>query len=177
MSKRELKKYVAELNKEQLEEQLIALYDKFPAVKVYYNFVFKPNETNLHRDAKLKISNEYYPAKGRRPKMRRSVAQKFIKHFISLGVDPYIIADVMLYNMETAQSLSAKKQIVQQLFYKSMLNSFEQVVHFTIQQGIFPDFKDRIIKIEVETKNQKWENSYFFEAVLEKSITSELYIK
>ena len=173
MSKRELKKYIGTLDKEQLEEQLIALYDKFPAVKVYYNFVFKPNENNLHRDAKLKISNEYYPTKGKRPKMRRSVAQKFIKHFINLGVDPYIIADVMLYNIETAQSLSAKRQILQPLFYKSMLNSFEQVVHFTIQHGIFNDFKDRMIKIEIETKNQTWENSYFFEAVLEKSITSD----
>ena len=33
MSKRDLKKYLNELNKEQLEEQIITLYDKFPAVK------------------------------------------------------------------------------------------------------------------------------------------------
>ena len=106
MSKRDLKKYLTELNKSQLEEQVIELYDKFKDVKVYYDFVFNPNENNLIKDAKLKISNEYFPIRGKRPKMRRSVAQKFIKHYIALGVDSFIIADIMLYNLEIAQSLS-----------------------------------------------------------------------
>ena len=44
MSKRDLKKYLSELNKEQLEEQIIELYEKFSPVKVYYNFVFNPKE-------------------------------------------------------------------------------------------------------------------------------------
>lgn len=35
MSKRELKKYVAQLTKEQLEEQVMELYEKFSPVKVY----------------------------------------------------------------------------------------------------------------------------------------------
>jgi hypothetical protein len=39
MSKRELK-YLKDLTKEQLEEQMIRLYEKFSPVKVYYNFVF-----------------------------------------------------------------------------------------------------------------------------------------
>ena len=42
MSKRDLKKYLVNLSKEQLEEQLIELYEKFSPVKVYYDFVFNP---------------------------------------------------------------------------------------------------------------------------------------
>ena len=76
MSKRELKKFLSQLSKEQLEEQFIEIYEKFLPVKTYFNFVFNPNEDNLIRDAKLKISNEFFPIKGKRPKMRRSVAQK-----------------------------------------------------------------------------------------------------
>ena len=41
-------------------------------------------------------------------------------------------------------------------FFKSMLNSFNEVVHFTSVQGIFTDFKERILKIYTETQNQKW---------------------
>ena len=83
--------------------------------------MFNPNERNLVKDAKLKISNEYFPIRGKKPKMRRSVAQKFIKHFISLGVDSFIIVDIMLYNIEIAQALSSEKQINNEAFYKSML--------------------------------------------------------
>ena len=151
MSKRDLKKYLSELNKEQLEEQIIELYEKFSPVKVYYNFVFNPKEESLLQECKLKISNEYYPLKklGRRskPKMRRSVAQKYIKHFTLLGVDPFVIADVMLYNIEIAQTFSSEHVIKQDLFFKSMFNSFEQAVTFLIANGILNDFKPRIISI------------------------------
>jgi hypothetical protein len=89
MSKRDLKKYLNELNKEQLELQIIELYDKFSNIKVYYDFVFNPNEEKLVREAKCKISNEYFPIKEKKSKMRRSVAQKIIKHFVSIPLPIY----------------------------------------------------------------------------------------
>jgi len=170
MSKRDLKKYVSELNKEQLEEQIIDLYEKFQPVKVYYNFVFNPKEESLLQDSKLKISNEYFPIKklGRRskPKMRRSVAQKLIKHFVVLGVDPFVIADVMLYNIEIAQAYSSENPIKQELFFKSIFNSFEQAVEFIISNGIYAEFKTRIGSIFQETVDQKWINQYEFERII-----------
>ena len=172
MSKRDLKKYLAELNKEQLEEHILELYEKFSPVKVYYNFVFNPKEETLLQECKLKISNEYFPFKkaGRRskPKMRRSVAQKYIKHFILLGVDPFIIADVMLYNIEIAQTFASENVIKHDLFFKSMFNSFEQAVIFLIANGILNDFKTRIAVIHNETITQKWYNEPEFNAIIER---------
>lgn len=168
MSKRDLKKYLSELNKEQLQEQIIALYDKFVPIKTYYNFVFNPNEKNLVKDAKLKISNEYFPVRGKRPKMRRSVAQKFIKHFILLGVDVFIIADIMLYNIEIAQTLSSEKQINAELFYKSMLTSFNQAISFLIENSILNEFESRVVAIKDESIAQNWLNCSEFNAVVER---------
>lgn len=174
MSKRDLKKYLADLNKEQLEEQIIELYEKFSPVKVYYDFAFNPKEDKLLQESKVKISHEYFPVKKPnakwRPKakMRRSVAQKIIKHFISLGVDSFIIADLMLYNMEIAQTFSSNNFIKQELFYKSMFNSFEQALNFVISNGILNEFKTRIIAIQQQTIQQKWKNKYDFEIILDK---------
>ena len=173
MSKRDLKKYLSELNKSQLEEQIIELYEKFSAVKTYYDFVFNPKEEILLQECKLKISNEYFPQrttgkKNRKPKMRRSVAQKYIKHFILLGVDPFIIGDVMLYSIEIAQTFSAEKVVKPELFYKSMLNSFEQAVKFMIANGILTEFKSRLIALNTETMRQKWFNYQEFDAIMER---------
>ncbi|WP_306350131.1 DUF6155 family protein [Flavobacterium sp. '19STA2R22 D10 B1'] len=168
MSKRDLKKYLAELNKEQLEEQLIDLYDKFSDVKVFYDFVFNPKEEKLIQEAKTKISNEYFPIKGRKPKMRRSTAQKFIKHFMTLGVDPYYLGDLMFYNIEIAQRFSAKREMKYTSFYKSIFNSFEQAVEFCIANGVLIEFKNRIQAIEKEVNLQKWENKYEFQSRIEK---------
>ena len=155
MSKRALKTYISKLPKKALEEQLLELYEKFPAVKTYYDFAFNPKEDKLVQDAKAKIANEYFPLKRRRPKARRSVAQKFLKHFIKLGVDPHLIADVMCYNLEIAQTFSMEKNVPNS-FYKSMLNSFNELIQFTVVQGILTEFKERIIKIYKETQKQKW---------------------
>ena len=174
MSKRDLKKYLGQLTKEQLEEQIVELYEKFAPVKVYYDFVFNPKEDKLLQESKIKISHEYFPikkpnAKWRpKAKMRRSVAQKIIKHFIMLGVDSFVIADIMFYNIEIAQTFSSNNFIKQELFYKSIFNSFEQAVNFAISNGIFAEFKARIIAIQEETVRQKWKNKYDFEAILDK---------
>ena len=168
MSKRDLKKYLTELNKNQLELQVLELYEKFSDVKVYYDFVFNPKEDKLLGEAKLKIANEYFPIKGRKPKMRRSTSQKLIKHFISLGVDSFIIADIMLYNIEIAQSYSSKKTIYSDSFYKSMLNSFEQAIGFMIEKGNLYEFKPRVEDIKNQAISQKWMNRYEFEAIIER---------
>ncbi|MDD5151432.1 MAG: DUF6155 family protein [Flavobacterium sp.] len=172
MSKRDLKKYLTQLNKRQLEEQIVELYEKFSAVKTYYDFVFNPKEESLLQESKLKISNEYFPArtsgKPRKPKMRRSVAQKYIKHFIVLGVDPFVIGDVMLYSIEIAQTFSAERVVKPELFLKSMFNSFEQAVKFMIANGILEEFKPRILAINNETTQQNWFNKEEFTAIIER---------
>ncbi len=168
MSKRDLKKYLTDLNKEQLEEQLIDLYDKFSEVKVFYDFAFNPNEDKLAREAKVKIAYEYFPVRGKRPKMRRSVAQKFIKHFRTLGVDVFVIADIMLYTIEIAQAFSADKVVKQELFFKSMLTSFQQAISFLIENEILNEFKDRVVAVKEATIEQNWVNQYEFNAIIER---------
>lgn len=167
MSKRDLKKYLASLDKQQLQEQLLELYDKFNDVKVFYDFVFNPKEEKLIREAKAKISNEYFPIKSKRPKLRRSVAQKLIKHFLSLGVDASATADVMLFTIEVALKYSAKREIRYASFFKSIQNSYEQVVHYVIASGIVLEYKKRILEIYDEVKRQKWNNYYEFEFIKE----------
>lgn len=172
MSKRDLKKYLTDLKKVQLEEQILELYEKFSAVKTYYDFVFNPKEETLVKDCKIKISNEYFPqrtgSKIRRPKMRRSVAQNYIKHFILLGVDPFLIGDIMLYAIEIAQTFSSERAVKQEIFYKSIFSSFKQAVIFMIANGTLNEFKPRIVSISNETIKQEWFNKQEFEALVER---------
>jgi hypothetical protein len=167
MSKRDLKKYLDSLNKEQIMDQFMEMYDKFKDVKTYYDFVFNPKEEKLVGEAKSKISNEYFPIKTKRAKLRRSTAQKYIKHFIMLGVDPFIVADIILFNIETAMKYSAKREMRYSSFYKSIAKSFEQGVSYVIANAITADFKDRIENIVTEAKRQRWENAEDFKNISE----------
>ncbi len=166
MSKRQLKKYLAEVPKLALEEQLIDLYQRFPVVKEYYDFVFNPKEDKLLQEAKTKISNEYFPLRRKRPKARRSVAQKYIKHFQKLGMEPNLIADLMLYNLEIAQTYSMNRNLPDS-FFKSMLNSFDQAVHFVSVHGLLADFRQRIAQFYTTVQDENWVFEEGFSRVLD----------
>ena len=167
MSKRDLQKYLQSLNQEQIAEQFLELYSKFPEVKTYYDFIFRPNEDKLLQNAKIKISAEYFPLKTKKAKLRRSTAQKIIKHFLLLGVEPHFTAEIMLYTIVTAQKYSAKKEMRYDSFFKSILNSLEQCITFCISNGILPHFKSEIIAIVGEAHKQKWPNKSQFDTAIE----------
>ncbi len=170
MSKRDLKKYIHGLSKDQLEDQILELYSRFKEVKVYYDFAFNPREDKLMEAAKFKISKEYFPVTKRKAKLRRSVAQKLIKHFILLGVDANLLADLMLYSVEIAQTYTANKPIKQVSFYPSMLKSFEQAFDYVHNHGLKMQFIDRMEKIVDEAENQNWINYQAFDTILDRGI-------
>lgn len=171
MSKRELKKYLMDLSKEQLEEQILDLYNRFKEVKEYYDFAFNPKENELMEQCRFQISKEYYPVSSRKPKMRRSVAQKWIKKLILLDADASLLADVMFFNIEIAQSYSGKHVIRQDSFFTSMYKSFDEALKYVSEKGILTDFKGRIEKIADDALDQKWPNRSAFEDI------ADLYIQ
>ena len=73
----------------------------------------------------------------------------------------------MLFNIETAQRYSAKREMRFQSFYKSILNSFEQAFQFAIANGITASFSDRLTSIVNEAVKQKWENADEFIHIIE----------
>ena len=158
MSKRALKIYLKELKKDQLEEQIIDLYERFGEVKTYYDFIFNPKEDKLINEAKTKIEKEYFPTTRKRPKARRGTAQKYIKHFLQIGMEERLLADLMLFNLETAQRFNAKRPQKTEAFFKSMANSFVQALNFVHYHGLQNEFQGRINTLVIESKNQDWYN-------------------
>lgn len=163
MSKRELRKYLKELTKMQLEDQIIDLYERFKPVKEYYDFAFNPKENELMEQCRFQISKEYYPVGSRKAKMRRSVAQKWIKKLMLFDADASLLADVMFFNIEIALSFSGEHIIRQESFFTSMYKSFDETLRFVSEKGILAEFKGRIEKIAGDTCDQKWPNSNAFE--------------
>jgi hypothetical protein len=165
MSKRELRKYLKELTKDQLEDQIVDLYERFKPVKEYYNFAFNPKENELIEQCRFQISKEYYPVSSRKAKMRRSVAQKWIKKLMLLDADATLLADVMFFNIEIALTFSGEHIIRQDSFFTSMYKSFDEALRFASEKGILTEFRGRIEKIANDTWDQEWPNKNAFEDI------------
>lgn len=163
MSKRALKKFISDLDPPELQEQLLELYERIPEVKTYYNFIFNPKEDKLIEEAKIKISNEYFPTRRKRPRKRRSIAQKYIKHFKTLGMNPVLLADVMLYNIEIAQTYAQSTTLQPDAFYKSILNSFKEVVQYITYHHLLEEEGSRVEGIVTFTEDEDWPNAGLFD--------------
>lgn len=166
MSKRALRKYVAALDREALAEQLLDLYERFPEVKTYYDFVFNPREEALIRDAKARISKEYAPRGKRRPKARRSVAQKYIRQFRVLGVDASLVADLMAFNLETAGRFERSRRCPD-AFYRSMINSCKEWTQYLVHNGLWLEEGKRFKAFLGFVREAGWPNLEQFEALAE----------
>ena len=142
MSKRKLKKYLQTLDAAALREQLMDLYNRFPEVKTYYDFVFDPQEDKLLEEAAGRISEEYFPRRRKRAKARRSVAHKYIRHFRTLGVAPTVLAELMAFNLETALRYE-KQRNCPDAFYRSMYKSYREWGQHLVHHGILEEFRDR----------------------------------
>ena len=172
MSKRDFKRYTHDLNKEQLQDQILELYTRFKEVKEYYDFAFNPKENKLIEECKFKISKEYFPHTKRKAKCRRSVAQSYIRHFKRLGVEPSLIVDIMLFNIEIAQTYSSEKENIKDAFCKSILKSYDEAINYTSENGLTKEYLTRFEKIADESSNQNWFNRELFER-LSNLLTSE----
>lgn len=170
LAKRDLQKYLSDLTKKQLSEQIIDLYERFKDVKTFYDFAFNPQEDKLIDDFKTRVSKEYFPNTKRKAKMRRSVAQKLIKHFMTIELEPSLLLDAMLFNIEVAQAYTAEKLVKQEAFYKSIYNSFSQAANHAAYHGIFIDNFSRFESIVEDTAKQQWPNSDYFVEVINRYI-------
>lgn len=159
MSKRALRKMVVDLDKVALEEQLLDLYTRIPEVKTYYDFIFNPKEDKLIEAAKIKISNEYFPTRRKRPRKRRSIAQKYIKHFKTLGMNPTLLLDLMLFNIEIAQTYTDRQSEQPDAFYKSMLVSYKEALQFAMYYQLLESVSSRLEGIIIQPEKQDWPNA------------------
>ena len=99
-------------------------------------------------EARFRISKEFFPVNGRKPKARRSVAQKLIKHFLALGLDPTLLSDLMLFYIETAIRYNERKPSRQEA------------------NGLKGVHKERLEQIQDSVEKQEWMNTEGFERVM-----------
>lgn len=167
MSKKAFRTYLKSTPKKELEAQLLQMYERFPPVKQYYNFIFNPREEEMVEGAKARIRKEFFPTNGRKPKARRSVAQRVIREFRTLEMEPLWVAEVMVSNLEMAVEFESARKVPQS-FYNSMLKSFEEAAHYISYHNIITEFGKRIGRIYQRVREGGWPEQDAFSRALER---------
>ena len=140
MSKVALKKYLNTLQKGEIIEMVLDLYDARKEAKEYLEYFMNPDEKKKLKEYKTIIQNEFFPKRGD-GKCRFSVCRKAIADFRKLHPSPENLADLMLYLVENACEAADSWGDLSESFYDSTESNFEATMKYITKKALFKVFK------------------------------------
>lgn len=152
----ELKRNLKESTKEELIKEIVDLFKKNDFVKDYYDSKYgAENSLSVLIKHKDIIENEFFPKRGD-GRARLSIAKKAINEFKKLSQDKTLIAELMIFYVETGVKYTDCYGDIDEPFYLSMESMYERVVKFIVSNNLVAIFNDRCLKIVNDTAGMGW---------------------
>lgn len=162
MGKRDLKNYLNTLDRDQMQAQILDLYDRFKEVKEFYNYALDPDDAARIQDFKTRVHKEFFPKPGRKAKARPSVAQKLIRRYILLEMDAHQVLEAMLFSIEMALAFSEQRTVNRMSFFNSWYQSFEKCGDYALANHLEDFAVARMRKIAEGVSRNQWPNAHRF---------------
>lgn len=153
--KRELSKYLKELNKKELEQEIKKLFDKFKDVKDFYAIELSNDTSAILNEYKARIEKEYFPKRGY-GEARSSVARKVISDFRKISIFKTDLIDLILFRVEIMLKYTLAYGDIDEPFYLTLENSFEQACKLIQKEQLQDQYKDLCMTLAKQSERFGW---------------------
>ncbi len=137
---RQLREYLNKKPRENLVDEIILLYNKYPEIKDYYQFTLSSDGDSRALDKYRKmIRNEFFPNRGL-GKLRLSEINKAIRDFKKVSDSVENLAELMLYYVENGIEFIKTYGDIDEPFYESMENVYENTARMITEHGLKDEF-------------------------------------
>ena len=159
----DIKKELKKLDKNKLIELFAELYKKNNAVKEFLNFYVNPDEKELLEKYRKKVFEAFYPKRGYQLKLKEG--KQAISDFKKLGVSPELLADLMLFYVETGVSFTNDFGDIDEAFYSSLENTFHIALKLMKKENLLEKFVVRARQVVSDSDGIGWGfHDYLLEA-------------
>lgn len=156
MSIVKLKAHLAQKSQKELIKELVELYQKFSAVKDFYELQLNPlGQDDILGKHKKIILDEFLPRRGE-AEARLSVARKSVMDFKKLAGINESLVDIAFYYVEVGVKYTNMYGDINEAFYNSMESMFLQALKWMKQLKLFLHFQQRADAICKATVNIGW---------------------
>lgn len=131
---------MASLNKEEMIEIILEMYDNRKEVKEYLNYYLEPNEIEQFEKYKKIIKDEYYPKRGE-PKIRLAVCKKAISEFSKLHPSPELEAELMICLVVYGSQFTNEYGDMWDQYYTGMATNYERALKFASKHSVLDRIK------------------------------------
>jgi hypothetical protein len=150
----DIKKELKKLEKDKLIDLVADLYKKNKSVKEFFDFYVNPDEKELFNKNRDKISEAFYPKRGYKYNLKDG--KQAISDFKKLGASADLLADLMLFYVETGVKFTNDFGDVNEQFYKSLAATFVDSLTLMEKENMLDKFEDRVGKVVDDTNGIGW---------------------
>jgi hypothetical protein len=149
-----LKNELKKLDKDKLIDLVADLYKKNKSVKEFFDFYVNPNEKDLFEKYRDKIFEAFYPKRGYQYNLKNG--KQAISDFKKLGTSAELLADLMLFYVETGVKFTNDFGDINDAFYKSLATTFVDSLTLAYKANVLDKFEDRVGMIVDDTQGIGW---------------------
>ena len=150
----DIKKELKKLDKDKLIDLVADLYKKNKSVKEFFDFYVNPDERELFEKYRDKVFEAFYPKRGYNYKLKDG--KQAISDFKKLGTSTDLLADLMLFYVETGVKFTNDYGDVNETFYKSLATTFVDSLTLMRKENLLDKFEDRVGKVVDDTRGISW---------------------
>ncbi len=150
----DIKKELKKLDRDKLIELIADLYKKNKSVKEFFDFYVNPNESELFEKYRDKVFEAFYPKRGYNYKLRDG--KQAISDFKKLGPSTDLLAELMLFYVETGVHFTNDFGDINLTFYKSLATTFVDCLTLMRKENLLDKFEDRVGKVVFATNEIGW---------------------
>jgi len=147
----EVKKELKKMDNDRLIVLIVDLYKKNKYVKEILDFYANPNFDDLLEKYRLKVYKAFFPARGHKYKL--NVAKQAISDFKKLEPSSALLADLMLYYVETAIEYGIEYDyLLDTSFYKSLETTYAAALKLIVKENLHSQFTIRVGNLLIKTE-------------------------
>jgi len=130
------------------------LYKKNKSVKEYFDFYVNPDERMLFNKYRIKVYEAFYPKRGDDCKLKDG--KQAISDFRKLQPSAELLADLMLFYVETGVEYTNEFGDIDQNFYSSLEKTYAAALEFMRKENLLEKFAERTQKVVDDTDGIGW---------------------
>ncbi len=150
----DVKKELKKLDKDKLIDLVADLYKRNKSVKEFLDFYVNPDERELFDKYRDKVFEAFFPKRGYSYKLKDG--NQAISDFKKLGVSADLLADLMLFYVETGVEFTNDFGDIDDGFYLSMETTYDAALTLMKKENLLDKFADRTGKVVSDTSGIGW---------------------
>ena len=150
----DIKKELKKLDKDKLIDLVADLYKKNKSVKEFFDFYANPDERELFNKYRDKVFEAFYPKLGFKLKLKEG--KQAISDFKKLEPSAELLADLMLFYVETGVKFTNDFGDIDEGFYSSIEKTYIAALTLMKKENLLDKFSDRAGNVVNDSSGIGW---------------------